>query len=915
MTPNGPGSLVEELSLSETQPTAGTIAASSGTSVPVDSFVTGAGQVTSQVFVRMSLTVIERFSRGLYSSPNKAFEELVSNSYDAGAKRVWVAMPDDLAASEAKIVVVDDGDSMDLAGLQDLWQIGESHKRDSASEASRQPIGKFGIGKLATFVLATRLTYITYRENCYLAVTMDYNEVRGEMADPQQMTLQVAKINREQARRSLQDVLGNTSRRGEPLVENDIRVDEAPADDPEASPLDVLFDGSTQVPSWTAAVMTRLKPAATEIRLGRLRWILRTAIPLNPNFRLWFNGWQLTSSKIDKPELWSFVIGKNEGELGQPDRIGTPSDKVMEDGTTVPTYVLPTAGAVWGEAKLYESSLQQGKSDLLGRSHGFFVRVRRRLINIDDPTFDVGPELSHGVFTRLNMVIDADGLDDYVAAPRESLQESPALKELKQYMLAVFNRARAARAQFDTQDPLPLLSKQGRLTDPPAALTQGPFRRMLQRAVSNRDQTRGTLGLRIEHFPEAERLLRAGDDLIESVIVAQTGDDERLVGYDPHLRAAVVNQDHPFVANYLDVRGALEPLKLVALAELLTEAYMLDESISAEQVSRVMRRRDAFLKGLVERYPRSAFVVAAQLRSASNNEKRLEDAVADALEILGFDVQRIGGNGTPDGVATARLGWRSTAQGSESYALTYDAKSSGAAAKEAVVRDEEGLPIHVAPIGKAPRIQAGTTHTSILRVHRERATQDFSLAVEPTETLLVAPDFQGFDEEDSTIGAICANDNITPVRVEDLALLVELFPFRLISPTTLRSFFRLRHPMETARWIGDRRADMETQASVLPLVTAILEDYSERKSPVSVPSLTTALFERTGDDYAESEVEAVVRGLAALVPKCLFFDGSVVALNTNSATLYSELGKAIAPIDDVVAHAMKMAISGVGGSG
>ncbi len=878
-------------------------------SVPVGNFVVGGTQEAGSVSVRMSLTVIERFSQGLYSSPNKAFEELVSNSYDAGAGRVWVSMPSDLSATDAKIVVIDDGTAMNLEGLQDLWQIGESRKREVDAEfQDRKQIGKFGIGKLATFVLATRLTYITHRDGQFLAVTMDYDEVRGAMSDPQQMALLVAELTEEQARETLRGALGNAAQGGEPIIENEIVVDDAPADDPERDPLTVLF-GDDAPNSWTAAVLTHLKPTAFDIRLGRLRWILRTAIPLNPNFRLWFNGWQLVTSKIDKKQLWTYTVGKDESQLQAGDRPGKSVKVKLEGGKEEPAYLLPAAGLIWGTAILFDSSLQQGKSDQLGRSHGFFVRVRRRLINIDDPTFDVGPELSHGVFTRFNMVIDADGLDEYVAAPRESLQESPALAELKRYMLAVFNRARVVKASYDTNDPLPLLSQQGRITDPPPALTQGPFRRMLQRAVGSRDSTMNTLGLSPSDVDEANRLLEAGEDLIESVVVRPVGDDERLVAYDPRSKAAVVNQNHPFVANYLDVRGAIEPLKLVALTELLTEAYMLDESISPEQVARVMRRRDSFLRGLVERYPRSAFVVAAQLRAAANDEKRLEDAVADALELLGYDVQRISGTGTPDGVATARLGWRAQSTASESYALTYDAKSSGADAKSAIL-DDEGEPVHQPPSGKPPRIQAGTTHTSILRVHRERAKEKFNLPVEPTETLLIAPDFQGFDDEaESTIGAICTNDRITPVRVEDLAKLVELFPFRLVSPTSLRTFFEIRHPAEAARYVASLRDSAEMQASTLPLITAILQDYSERKSPVSVASLTTALFERTGNDYPNSEVEAVVRGLAALAPKCLYFDGSVVALNASPRTLYAELGKAIEPVEDAVAQGMRDAIA------
>ena len=37
--------------------------------------------------VRISYRIIELFSEGLYSSPNKAVEELVSNSWDAGAEK------------------------------------------------------------------------------------------------------------------------------------------------------------------------------------------------------------------------------------------------------------------------------------------------------------------------------------------------------------------------------------------------------------------------------------------------------------------------------------------------------------------------------------------------------------------------------------------------------------------------------------------------------------------------------------------------------------------------------------------------------------------------------------------------------------------------------------------------------------
>lgn len=44
------------------------------------------GAETDQIDVKISHRIIQLFSEGLYSSPNKAVEELVSNSFDAGAE-------------------------------------------------------------------------------------------------------------------------------------------------------------------------------------------------------------------------------------------------------------------------------------------------------------------------------------------------------------------------------------------------------------------------------------------------------------------------------------------------------------------------------------------------------------------------------------------------------------------------------------------------------------------------------------------------------------------------------------------------------------------------------------------------------------------------------------------------------------
>ena len=45
------------------------------------------GIATDNIEVRLSYRIVELFSEGLYTSPNKAVEELVANSFDAGAQK------------------------------------------------------------------------------------------------------------------------------------------------------------------------------------------------------------------------------------------------------------------------------------------------------------------------------------------------------------------------------------------------------------------------------------------------------------------------------------------------------------------------------------------------------------------------------------------------------------------------------------------------------------------------------------------------------------------------------------------------------------------------------------------------------------------------------------------------------------
>src|SRR5216684_6514610 len=136
------------------------------------------GHFSAKIPVELSTRFLQHFSEQLYSSPQKAFEELISNGWDAGARCVDVRVSQDLTDPNATMCVLDDGASMDEVGLRQLWHIAFSPKEENRHQYGRRIIGKFGIGKLATYVLANKLTYICKAADGVIRrVTMNYEEI------------------------------------------------------------------------------------------------------------------------------------------------------------------------------------------------------------------------------------------------------------------------------------------------------------------------------------------------------------------------------------------------------------------------------------------------------------------------------------------------------------------------------------------------------------------------------------------------------------------------------------------------------------------------------------------------------------------------------------------------------------------
>jgi hypothetical protein len=120
----------------------------------------------------------------------------------------------DLHQSGATLAVLDNGSSMDAEGLKLLWHIAASPKKTTPILHGRPVIGKFGIGKLATYVLANKLTYICKAADGVIRrLTMDYSSLdKNKPTDPDKLIrdvkLEIFTVTEDDVFAALQSVSG-----------------------------------------------------------------------------------------------------------------------------------------------------------------------------------------------------------------------------------------------------------------------------------------------------------------------------------------------------------------------------------------------------------------------------------------------------------------------------------------------------------------------------------------------------------------------------------------------------------------------------------------------------------------------------------------------------------------------------------
>lgn len=792
------------------------------------------GSKIDSIPVTISYKIIELFSAGLYSSPNKAFEELVSNSYDAGATRVSVYVPIDKELPDSILWVADNGCSMDQDGLKQFWKIGESQKRQT-EDSNRLPIGKFGIGKLATYILTHKLTLICKANNGkYFAVTMNYSTINKESSN-ETIELDEKELSLDEIKQLLSPLI----KKGEQKL--------------------ISFDlwGGNSEKTWTFVVLSELKPKAAEIKDGRLKWILSTALPLNPDFNLTFNGTPIQSSKINIEPWKTWVFGENDEVVKNP-----KYNYEIGEYLGQPCVHLPNIRNVVGRIDLYRDTLLTGKSQELGRSNGIFLTVRERLINIDDPL--IGMEaLSHGVFNRLRITVNADELDGYITSTRESIKSSFAFNDLKEYIKRKFSQTKdwyfASIADEKNQN---LASY--KIAYAPASLSRKPILVVAKKFLDGELQDliltdipqNLTAQEKIDLIERLETDLTTDDGIIKKVEWITLNPEDPVAKLDLMTGFAKVNMMHPFFANFIDEVKSILPFQLIALTEILTECFLLESGIHQDKVKEIMYKRDTILRELTFSDKPNAPLVASLLSAALGDPSGLEKAVSQAFNSLGYESTPLGGTGKPDGKAVAYLG---PVNSPDNYSLTFDAKSTS-----------------------KNKIKATTAHISGIDRHRDDYNANFAC--------VIAIDFEGGDNEDSAVNKEAKKHKINLIKAKDFMVLVLLSSPKQVGLRELRDFFENCHTViETSRWIENLKNKQITRGPIKELLEEAFKFIKFDTEPAHLSALRVSNTElkKHSADYLRTLVESIQR----LVPNYINISNDIISLNVPPEKILNEINQ------------------------
>ena len=835
------------------------------------------GTLVDTIRVELSTRFLEHFSEQLYSSPQKAFEELISNGWDAGASIVDVQIAPDLSAHGATMAVLDNGISMDQAGLRALWHIAFSPKLEEPVHQGRPVIGKFGIGKLATYVLAKKLTYICKADDGTIRrVTMDYGQIDQQSGtDPTRLIndlrLPVFEITQADVAKTLDAVNGGG--RLSRLIESNF------LENTEHEKLETVERGGNEfggVPTeptqpegktWTLVVLSDLKPVGRGLKIGILRRMLVAALPFGSEMSIYLNKDLLRSPKMNAPIVDKWRIGPDldidyidlvedsnagEGDAEDNDVPPAPADTqdsarerilIMSGTDPYPFIELPGIGRVTGLAKLFEDKISGGKSENRGASNGFHVNVLGRVVNQRDPSFGE-KNLSHAAWARFRMAVRADGLNEYLTTNREQFMERRDLAIFRAFLRKVFNKARTV---YDNDPNSEIPDGGDVLVQSLGVLSLNSLRSVVSETLRTQAALPDLFDERDIEDREAKHQSwreNTADNIRNALGKVRFGEfpDSSFAKFKISDNTIVVNKGHPFVMEHSRRKAEKELVRTIAMVSLLSDIYALDIGIDAGMLNDVRAYRDKLMCFQAMRRRKSGSYIASLLlktQHKSKSSKLLEAVVSDALRYLGFDVLDLAKPGEPEGIASAHPiptipDPTDSYPAAPLYSFTFDAKSS----KEKVA-------------------QTNNIRLDAVAQHRKRYEADHALVIAP-----------GFSK--GALAERADQQQVTPMTARDLGQLLEYTAkYGAISVTKFREVLNLYSPEEVTAWVTALGDELKSNRKLT--IDVFLQALNKLKGQIpdalSASTIAHTCRKELGvNGVFEEHVVALVRGLHVIVP-------------------------------------------------
>jgi hypothetical protein len=841
--------------------------------------IDGIGNYAKSINVELSTRFLEHFSEQLYSSPQKAFEELISNGWDAGADFVDIRISENLLDPTATMCILDNGASMDEDGLKELWHIAFSPKRDNPTRFGRSVIGKFGIGKLATYVLASKLTYICKSDDGKIRrITMDYGDIdkkKDAKAETliSDLVLNIYEVALEDVSAALASV--DQGREIFDLIERgDVGEDVEGVSEfgGAAAALDRPSRGT-----WTLVVLSDLKPVGSELKIHVLRRMLRAALPFGSEMVIRINGEKIVSSKVSSAVVKEWKIGPDLGfdyiEIDGPkfttklsSDAGVSEEnsekekiEITYSNTPYAHAEIPGIGKVTGLVRLFEEKISGGKSDERGASNGFHVNVLGRVVNQNDPSF--GEEnLSHAAWARFRMAVRADGLNVLLTTSREQVKERRETKIFRAFLRKAFN---TARNFYDSDMNLEMPDGGDVLVKSLGVLSLSPLRNVVSEVL----QTQASLP---EMFDE-EGVEDRGEQRKEwrsatannikaalSKVSYERQTDDSFAKFRLKDSVITVNKDHPFVVEYSGSKAEKELVRTVAMITLLSDIYALDRGIEPAVLKDIRKYRDQLMRfRALQRRQSGTYItqILLQTQHDSANSKRMEAAVSDALRYLGFHVKDLAKPGEPEGIASA-FPLPTSANATEDnpnpplYSFSFDAKSS-----------------------KHENASTGNIKLDGVVEHRNRYKANYAL--------VVAPGFQ-----DGALTTRCGEQRVTPIKAKDLGRLLEYtVEYGAISVVKLREIFNLFNPDAVSDWVVNLEKDLKANRKLTIDIFIKALEILKGQIPDALSAGTIAYTCRRDLGVVgvkDQDVRALVVGLSILVPDLIGITEDSVVVNASA---------------------------------